>query len=336
MDAFPLFMTVKDRPVVIFGSGEEAAAKWRLVAKTTARLIIVADRARPRAFKYASAEWVLADPLKFELPGNTAFAYAATGDHVLDARIADNVRKAGVTVCAADQPAVSDFSTPAIVDRDPVVVAIGTEGSAPVLARMIKARVEAILPASIGAAANIARSLRNRIADMVEPGLPRRRFWQGFFAKPFSGASLDEAALRAHANALISNEHETPALVSLVEPNTDDPEMLTLRARKRLDAADIIFHDDDVAPAILELARREAIFVPLHDRNAKNAVELIENQINAHRAIVRIYGGSLSSIRAATDWQGLTTRLSGNVEIEHVPGVGRSPIEATQTTREAA
>ena len=142
MKAFPLFINVADRSVIVFGGGEEAAAKLRLLLKTEATVIAIAPHFEAPLLALDGMIRVRTNPLTFDLPENIAFAYAATGDEALDARLAERVRAASILVCAADQPAVSDFSTPALVDRDPVVVAIGTEGTAPVLARRIKAQVD--------------------------------------------------------------------------------------------------------------------------------------------------------------------------------------------------
>ena len=163
MKAFPLFITVADRPLIVFGGGEEAAAKIRLLLKTDARLVAVASEFEPAVADLDGLTRITQDPLTFDLPANTPFAYAATGDADLDADLARQARAAGVLVCAVDQPDVSDFSTPALVDRDPVVVAIGTEGTAPVLARAVKAQVEFLLEPSLGLIARTAASLRQHV-----------------------------------------------------------------------------------------------------------------------------------------------------------------------------
>ncbi len=131
MRAFPIFVQAEGRTIVVFGGGADAAAKLRLVAKTQARILVVAESLVPGEIDLGAAQWVQIDPLSFVFPENTALAYAATGDETLDAKIAAHTRANHVIVCAADQPEVSDFITPAIVDRDPVTIAIGTEGTAP-------------------------------------------------------------------------------------------------------------------------------------------------------------------------------------------------------------
>ncbi|CAN0600940.1 unnamed protein product, partial [Ectocarpus sp. 12 AP-2014] len=181
MRAFPIFVQAEGRTIIVFGGGADAAAKLRLVAKTVARILVVAESLVPGEIDLGKAQWVQTDPLSFVFPENTALTYAATGDEALDAKIAAHARANHVIVCAADQPDVSDFITPAIVDRDPVVIAIGTEGTAPVLARMIKAQIEASLPQVLGDLAKLANSFRDRVADTIAPGGERRAFWRSFF-----------------------------------------------------------------------------------------------------------------------------------------------------------
>ena len=327
MDAFPIFLDVKDRPALVFGGGAEAAAKLRLLNKTTARVILVAEALVPGEIDPGTAEWVPVDPHDFPIPRDAALAYAATGDRETDARLAARCREAGVTVCAADQPEVSDFSTPAIVDRDPVVVAIGTEGTAPVLAREIKRRVEAMLPAPLGALARAAAGLRAVVAERVAPGRTRRSFWHGLFGPALAGEIGDGAAFEARAHALLdaSATDEARGSVAFVGAGPGSADHLTRRAAHLLDRADVVLYDALVAPDIIELARREAVLVDVGKRAGAHAMPQaeIERLIVAHAsggaAVVRLKGGDPS----------VFGRLAGEIDaargaglpVEVVPGV---------------
>ena len=210
MKAFPLFITVTDRTVVVFGGGEEAAAKLRLLLKTEASVVAVAEHFEPAVADLRGLSLIEQAPLTYDLPTSVPFVYAATGDEALDAQIAQRVRAKNVLVCAADQPAVSDFSTPAIVDRDPVVVAIGTEGTAPVLARNIKAQIEFILEPSLGLIARAAAGLRKTVAETLAPGAPRRIFWQAFFGAARAQGNPSQDGLTRLGHSLI-NEQTAPS-----------------------------------------------------------------------------------------------------------------------------
>lgn len=327
MRAFPIFMQAEGRTIVVFGGGADAAAKLRLVAKTQARILVVSQTPVTAEIDLGAAQWINADPLSFEFPTETAFAYAATGDAALDAKIAHHARYNHVLVCAADQPEVSDFITPAIIDRDPVVIAIGTEGTAPVLARMIKAQVEAMLPQGLGALASLASSFRDRVASALAPGGERRSFWRAFFNGALDGRLTVEAA-QERAEALLASQSDTApreGFVSFVGSGPGGPDLMTMRARKVLDEADVVLYDALAAPEILELARREALMVHVGKRCGKHSLKQDEicDLIVAHARqghhVVRLKGGDPSIFgRLAEE---LDVVSAAGLGFEVVPGV---------------
>lgn len=268
MRYFPIFLDLDDRKVVIAGGGEAAVRKLRLVLKTAAQITvysqIICDEIAE--FERAGRIVVIRRPAVAADIAGAALAYAATGARKTDAAFAALARSVGVPVNAVDQPDICDFITPAIVDRDPVTVAIGTEGTAPVLARLIKARIEAMLPASTGAIARLASSWRGRLAALVPEPRARRRLWQRFFAGGIPAADnpthLATAQIRLQALAgAAALAGEGPGLVTLVDVDADNPGLLTPNARRRLHEADVIVHVPGTAPRLVELARREAKFI---------------------------------------------------------------------------
>ncbi|MEM9269664.1 MAG: siroheme synthase CysG, partial [Pseudomonadota bacterium] len=194
-----------------------------------------------------------------------AMLYAAHEDVALDARAVEIGKAAGALTNIVDNLEDSAFITPAIVDRDPVTVAIGTEGAAPVLARRIKADLEERLPTSLGALARIGQAFRP-IAAKLPGGRARRDFWSRFYFERGPRAHRAGGADAAH-RVLVDLAEDTlagPARrghVSLVGTGPGDPELLTLKARRLLHEADVVLHDRLVPPAILELARREATLI---------------------------------------------------------------------------
>lgn len=267
MDHFPVFMAVAGRRIVLSGGGDAALAKLRLILKTTAKVTVFAQEAAPEIHGWA-AEGKLSFVARAVEPGDAMCAvlfYAANEDDAEDARVAMIAHADGAKVNIVDNLADSQFITPAIVDRDPVVVAIGTEGAAPVVARKIKTDIEAQLPASLGVLARIGKTFRHAV-DVLPMGARRRTFWADFYfnhgPKAVEAAGRDaviptlETLLDAHIMTSDKAGH-----VDLVGAGPGDPELLTLKARKVLDKADVVIHDRLVTPEILELARREAIII---------------------------------------------------------------------------
>ncbi|MEM6486716.1 MAG: NAD(P)-dependent oxidoreductase [Pseudomonadota bacterium] len=262
MKAFPLFLNVVDRPVVIVGGGEQAAQKARLAGKTDARLVLMAPALVPElAARVAGGARHV--PAVVDNGGfrGAPLAFVCTGCAGADAAIAAVAQDLGVLVNVVDRPDLCDVTTPAIVDRDPVVVAIGTEGTAPVLARQIKTALETLLEPSLGAFAAQMGRLRPAVERAV-PRARRRAFWEWAFDTPrrlFTGGDT-AAADRAIAGALQAGgpPSNRAGLVSLVDVAHGEADLMTLRAVARLQSADLIVHQPAVPAAILELARRDA------------------------------------------------------------------------------
>lgn len=267
MRHFPVFLDLKRQRVVISGAGAVAAAKLRLLLKTDAVLHVFGESVGPDVARWAG-EGALVLHRRTVTAADLAGArlvYAANDDLGDDARVKQLAVDAGILANVVDNLDASDFITPAIVDRTPVTVAIGTEGTAPVLARQIKADVEARLPSNLGVLARISARFRNA-AERVPAGRARRSFWSKFFGG-LGQRALEQGGEAACANALEvlltqSCETSEPPVgrIVLVGAGPGDPDLLTIKARRILDKADVILHDRLVDPRVLELARREAIF----------------------------------------------------------------------------
>ena len=266
MQHFPIFLSVAGRRIVLAGGGGAALAKLRLLRKTEARLTVFAEQPAPEIAAWAEAGDLRLVRRPIE-PGDAAsavLAYAATEDPDEDARIAAIARADGALVNIVDNLEDSGFITPAIVDRDPVTVAIGTEGAAPVLARAIKADLEERLPQSLGPLARIGKAFR-KVAEALPMGRARRDFWRDYYfsAGPDAAAKGDDAIHEALDDLLTHHlsRTDTPGHVAFVGAGPGDPELLTLKARTAIDRADVVIHDRLVTPEILELARREAVII---------------------------------------------------------------------------
>ncbi len=262
MQHFPVFLDMDHARVVIGGGGEIALAKLRLLLKTRAEITLCAAQFDPEIEALRPRVTLVRRPLLgCDLHG-ARLVYAATGDADQDARIAGLGRRAGVLVNIVDNLEASDFITPAIVDRAPLVIAIGTEGAAPVLARKIKAQLEAALPASLGVLARIGKGFR-QMAEALPMGAARRNFWAEYYdtSGPRALEAGGEAQVQQTLDDLLAKhlvQKAPEGWVDFVSAGPGDPDLMTLKARKLLDRADVVIYDRLVSPEILELARREA------------------------------------------------------------------------------
>ncbi|WP_420863152.1 siroheme synthase CysG [Algirhabdus cladophorae] len=303
MQHFPVFMAVAGRRIVLSGGGEAALAKLRLLLKTEAHVNVFAAQADEQIIKWAATGKLTLHPRPLEAGDAmcAALFYAANEDEAEDARVADLAHRDGALVNVVDNLADSQFITPAIVDRDPVTIAIGTEGAAPVLARAIKADLEAKLPATLGPLARIGKGFR-KMAEALPFGRARREFWGDYYfqagpkAVETGGIDAVPAALEDLLQSHLAKDARS-GHVDLVGAGPGDPDLLTLKARKALDAADVVVYDRLVSPEILELARREAIMVdvgktgfgPSASQDTINA-SLVKHAQDGHH-VVRLKSG---------------------------------------------
>lgn len=329
LKAFPIFMRVDGEAVVIVGGGDEAFAKARLLAQSSARLRIVANELE-RGFalwiEANGAEYVAAHYDASHLAG-ARLVFAASGDEALDRRVSEDARRLGLNVNAVDRPELCDFYTPAIVNRAPVCVAIGTEGAGPVLSQSIRARIDRILAPSLGALASLAETFRSSAERLLPKGAPRRRFWSEFFegapARQLEIGSLEEA--REAATELLMRRAPIVGHVALVGAGPGAEDLLTLRAQRHLMDADVIVHDALVPEAVVAMGRRDAERIPVgkrkgcHSKSQSEINVLLVELAQSGKRVVRLKSGDpLVFGRAGEEMAAL--REAG-ISYEVVPGV---------------
>lgn len=297
---FPAFHKVAGRRVVVAGGGAEAAAKVRLLAETSARIVLVADAVSPQARAAADAAGAEIVERAFEWDDacGAALVFAASGEEARDTAVVNAARLAGVPVNAVDRPEICDFYVGALVNRAPVAVAVGSAGTGPVLSRHIRARIEAMLPPGTGRLARLAESFRDTVARVIPDGAARRRFWARFFAGPVADllGSGDEAGARRAAQRLLAGE-DGDGFVWLVGAGPGAEDLLTLRAQRVLQEADVIVHDRLVPEKVVAMGRRDAERIPVG--KAKGAHSVSQDRINellvtfarAGRRVVRLKSG---------------------------------------------
>ncbi|MGI9300451.1 MAG: siroheme synthase CysG [Luminiphilus sp.] len=329
MDFLPIFVATKGRQVVIVGDGQMADAKCRGVLKTQADITVFADTPSDEMRSWGQKSLIKLNtglPREADFVGVT-LVYTAHHDDVVNDAVADRARAEGAIVNVLDRTDACDFITPAIVDRDPVVVAIGTEGTAPVLARQLKSDIESQLPTRLGDIARFAQAFRSKVRALPE-GLARRQFWKAFFsADRLTGVSTTTEVRQDLEKLLESHlkRDREPGSVAFVGAGPGDPELLTLKARRLLHEAEVIVYDRLVGDAVLELARREAKFINVGKKGFGEHVtqadinEALLTEASSGAKVVRLKGGD-PSIFGRLDEE-LSVLHNAGIETLVVPGV---------------
>jgi uroporphyrin-III C-methyltransferase/precorrin-2 dehydrogenase/sirohydrochlorin ferrochelatase len=265
LNTFPLSYKVKGRRIVIVGGGDEALNKARLAVKTTAFIVIVADPEYHKNFHELGVETVPFGSDSTVLD-DTALVFIAESTPQADA-LKMEARRRGIPVNVVDVPDECDFYTPSIIDRAPLTVAVSSEGDAPVLARLVRAQIEAMLSPDLGRLARLAGSLRGRVAGALGKVQAKR-----FYEDLVTGIGEPEALLEAHAS-------DATGEVWLIGAGPGAEDLLTLRAQRLLQAADVIVHDQLVPDAVIEMGRRDAERIPVGKKKGHHS--FTQAQINA-------------------------------------------------------
>ena len=328
MRLFPAFFRMDRSRAVIFGTGEEAVRKIRLVAKTPAELVVIGEPTPALTAEFGDRLVVRPMTAAGEALRGARFAIVALDDDREAQAAVALARIHGVPVNAVDRPALCDFTVPSILDRGEIVAGIASGGAAPVLAKSVRARLEALLPQRIGELAALARKLRPEVKATIPDSTSRRRFWE----RALSGA----AAERAYAGDLegaeqemrrdLANADTVPSgVVHIVGAGPGDPELLTLKALRLIQEADIVFHDRLVGPAILDLIRRDATRVAVGKRKGHHMVPQTEihtrliEAAEAGQRVVRLKGGD--PFVFGRGGEELEALQAAGVETHVVPGI---------------
>ena len=332
MRTFPIFVSVDRKPPLVTGGGDLAAIKARLLLKRAEIVDIAADRLGPELAELERAGRVALTPAQ---PGvdqvrGRPLVIAATGDDAEDARVAAIARALGVPVNVPDKPALCSFVMPAIVDRGEVTVAIGTEGTSPVLAQRLRAWLERELHPRLDALARLAGDFRDAVAEKLPAGRARRKFWEGVFDGAASEAAL--AGEESEARRLVGEAIEAAAKaqaqqgrVLLVGAGPGDPELLTLKAVRALKQADVILYDRLAGTGVLEHARREVELIPVGKAKGEHSVPqdkiqaLMIERARGGQTVVRLKGGDpLVFGRAGEE---IAALRDAGIEVEIISGI---------------
>jgi len=339
MKTFPLFLSLQDRRALVVGGGEQAARKVELLLSAGAQVSLIAETVTGEIAQLIADGRIAWAGRAFDEAdlGGMSLAIVATEDDQLQARVSQAAQARCLPVNVVDTPALSSFIMPSIVDRSPITIAISTGGAAPALARKLKAEIERALPAAIGRVARFAEIFRDQVRrTLVEPRA-RRRFWDRVLQGRVGELALagDEIAARRELIRLLDSARDRagvrsqpasgPGMVHLVGAGPGDPDLLTLKAHRLLQRADVVVYDRLVSQEVLALARRDAERVYVGKRRAHHGMPQAE--INDHlvalaragKSVVRLKGGDPFVFgRGGEEIEAL---MAAGVAVEVVPGI---------------
>jgi uroporphyrin-III C-methyltransferase / precorrin-2 dehydrogenase / sirohydrochlorin ferrochelatase len=336
MDYFPIFVRLAGEPVLVVGGGEVAARKVDLLLRTSAKVTVVApELVASLAEKAAAGEIThLSEEFRPDHLDGMRLAIAATDKHSINAWVSRQAERRNVPVNVVDDRELSRFIVPAIVDRSPVVVAVGSSGDAPVLTRRLREKLESILPQGLGALAKLAGKLRPVVKARIESLSGRRRFWENFFDGPIASDVLagrtdaTDPTIERRLNDSLAALLRPPAPrgeVVLVGAGPGDPGLLTLRALRALQNADVILYDRLVSAEVLDLARRDA--ERIYVGKAAGQAHVSQDEINALLVKLALEGKRVCRLKGGDPFifgrggEELEALAAAGVHFEVVPGV---------------
>ncbi|WP_330542740.1 siroheme synthase CysG [Aeromonas hydrophila] len=330
MDYLPIFCRLDNKPVLLVGGGEVAERKARLLLDAGAQLTVVAPELDPELAELAangSIEWLAGEFAPQQLAGKW-LVVAATDRREVNALVYQSANQARIFANVVDDPKRSSFIMPSIIDRSPLMVAISSGGKAPVLARLLREKLEALLPQHLGAVAAFAGSLRERVKARFASMGERRRFWERLLGADRLGQALargDSASANQLADSLFADESQTGGEVVLVGAGPGDPGLLTLHALRQMQQADVVVYDRLVSDEVMALVRRDAkrIFVGKQAGNhcvpQEGINQLLLEEAKKGQRVVRLKGGD--PFIFGRGGEELETLVGSGIGFQVVPGI---------------
>lgn len=331
MEYFPIFLDLKNRLCLLVGGGDIATRKGRLLSKAGARLRIVAPEisAELRELAAQNNGELLEREYQASDLNDCVIAIAATDNETLNETISRDAQLKNLPVNVVDSPALCTYITPAIIDRSPLVIAVSSGGEAPVLARLVRAKLETLIPANYGKLAQLASRWRDRVKARFAEGDSRRRFWEKILQGPTAELMLNgqtDAAEDVIAKEIARDDQTlTQGEVYLVGGGPGDPELLTLRALRLMQQADVVLYDRLVSDGVMELVRRDAerIYVGKrrdeHTMAQENINQLLVDLAKEGKRVLRLKGGD--PFIFGRGGEEIELLAENNIPFQVVPGI---------------
>jgi uroporphyrin-III C-methyltransferase / precorrin-2 dehydrogenase / sirohydrochlorin ferrochelatase len=332
MEYLPLFVDLNDRPCLVVGGGEIAARKASLLLKANAKVSIVAPEISASTQNLVDTQQVTWLQTKFDGAQLTdqKLVIAATDKQAVNQHVYEKAKQQGILVNVADCPELCDFILPSILDRSPIVVAISSGGKSPILARQLRARLETLIPPSYGKLADLVGRYRDAVKAKFSKLSMRRRFWETVLQGQVADhvlAGRDEIGEQTLQTILedVTPEELHQGEVYLVGAGPGDPELLTFKALRLMQQADVVFYDRLVSKEVLALVRKEAEQVYVGKQRAWHAVrqgeinQLLLEHAKQGKRVLRLKGGD--PFIFGRGGEEIETLAAENIHFQIVPGV---------------
>jgi len=330
MDYLPIFLDIREQPCLVVGGGEVALRKSALLLRAGARVTVLAP-ALHAAFEADLAAARIAHraaSFRDEDLAGFVLAIAATDDDTVNRAVAAAARARLIPVNVVDQPALCSFIMPSIIDRAPIIVAVSSGGASPVLARLLRARLETLIPAGYGRLAALAAAFRDQVKARFKPS-ERRRFWERVLQGPIAElvfAGREDAARTALREAIEDTQIAVGGgEVSLIGAGPGDPDLLTFRALRLMQRADVVVYDRLVSQPVLDLVRRDAERIYAGKERAMHALpqedinHLLIRLAKEGKRVVRLKGGD--PFIFGRGGEELDTLAAEGIAFQVVPGI---------------
>ncbi len=334
MEQLPVFYNLKGHKVVVTGGGTVAARRTEISLRSGAHVTVFADQLGGEFDEFLERPGFVheARAAAAEDLAGAVMAFGASEDEAIDGALYELTRAAGVPANIADVPEQCDFIMASIVDRTPLVIAVSSSGTAPILARMIRARLETMLPATYGRLAEFAGQFRELVSSKLQNGMARRKFWERAIYGPTADLVLAgdetraEEQLRAELDAVVKEEQGEPVgQVFLVGAGPGDPDLLTFRALRLMQLADVVVHDRLIGEGVLNLVRRDAerIYVGKRPRDhtlpQEEISQLLVRLAKEGKRVLRLKGGD--PFIFGRGGEEIETLAAEGVPFQVVPGI---------------
>jgi len=331
MQALPIFMNINQRLCVVIGAGEVAARKVTMLLRAQASVTVYAPEICPTLADLVEAGRIRYQPARFadqQLSG-ACLVIAATNDLQVNTAVSLAAQANNIPVNVVDAPALCTFTMASIVERSPIVIAISSEGNAPVLARYLRSKIETMLPAGYGRIAAIAGEFRDKVKSKYATSQARRIFWEGVLQGPIVERILagQEAAARIGLDQLLADDtaSQQHGEVYLVGGGPGDPDLLTFRALRLMQQCDVCVYDKLVSPEVLDLVRRDAELIYVgksrdqHTLPQEEINQLLARLALAGKRVLRLKGGD--PFIFGRGGEEIETLMQQGVPFQVVPGI---------------